>query len=92
MIAYAGACRLAAGDRMVARTLDLDLLLHGDAVVDEPGLSIPRDDILKFAFVLAPLAELAPDARHPVDGRTYTELWRDYTGNKDALKQYPLHM
>lgn len=60
---------------VVSRTLDLDLLLYGDLESDE--LRVPRAEILEYAFVLGPLAELAPDARHPVDGRTYMEMWRD---------------
>lgn len=64
---------------VVSRTLDLDLLLYGDLVSDE--LRVPRPEILEYAFVLAPLAELAPAQRHPVDGRTYAELWREFRGN-----------
>lgn len=58
------------------RTLDLDLLTYGDLVSSNPVL--PRGDVLERAFVLRPLAELAPDARHPVNGRTYTELWASF--------------
>ena len=48
-----------------SRTLDLDLLVHGDARVDEPGLTVPHPRIEGRAFVLAPLAEIAPDLRLP---------------------------
>lgn len=54
---------------MAPRTLDLDLLLHGDAVVSEPHLSVPHPRMHQRAFVLAPLAELAPDAIIPGVGR-----------------------
>ena len=47
------------------RTLDLDLLLYGDMVMDEPGLSVPHPRMHARAFVLAPLAEIAPDAAIP---------------------------
>lgn len=58
------------------RTLDIDIVLYGDRVLDGPGnLQIPRDE-LKHAFVLRPLAELAPDAIVPLDGRSLRELWR----------------
>jgi 2-amino-4-hydroxy-6-hydroxymethyldihydropteridine diphosphokinase len=58
-----------------ARTLDLDLLLYDDLVIDEGRLRLPRDDITRYAFVLYPLAEIAPDARHPVSGERYADLW-----------------
>ena len=51
------------------RTLDLDILLYGDLVLDEPGLTIPHPRMLERAFVLVPLAELAPDAMVPGKGR-----------------------
>jgi 2-amino-4-hydroxy-6-hydroxymethyldihydropteridine diphosphokinase len=62
--------------RYSSRTLDIDIVLFGDQVVSGPGhLRIPRDE-LEHAFVLAPLAEIAPHAVHPVSGVTLGELWR----------------
>lgn len=58
-----------------ARTLDLDLLLYDDLVIDEGRLRLPRADITRYAFVLYPLAELAPEARHPVSGERYADMW-----------------
>jgi 2-amino-4-hydroxy-6-hydroxymethyldihydropteridine diphosphokinase len=57
------------GTRWGPRTLDLDLLLHGDAVVDEPGLTLPHPRLHERRFVLEPLAELAPDLLVPGRGR-----------------------
>jgi 2-amino-4-hydroxy-6-hydroxymethyldihydropteridine diphosphokinase len=51
------------------RTLDLDLVLYGEEVVNEPGLIVPHPRMLGRAFVLVPLAEIAPDARIPGHGR-----------------------
>ncbi|MDI9240357.1 2-amino-4-hydroxy-6-hydroxymethyldihydropteridine diphosphokinase [Lysobacter sp. LF1] len=62
----AGRDRRADGsDRWGPRTLDLDLLLYGDEVVDEPGLHVPHPHLHERAFVLVPLAEIAPEARIP---------------------------
>jgi len=58
------------------RTLDLDLLLFGDAVIDEPGLQVPHPRFRERFFVLGPLAEVCPDLRDPVTGLTAAELLR----------------
>ena len=59
---------------MGPRTLDLDLLLYGDLI--DPALRLPRHDILRYDFVLRPLAELAPELVHPVTGRTMLTEWK----------------
>jgi 2-amino-4-hydroxy-6-hydroxymethyldihydropteridine diphosphokinase len=56
------------------RTLDLDLILYGDAIVDEPGLRVPHPRFRERRFVLGPLAEIAAGWRDPVSGRTVGEL------------------
>jgi len=61
--------------RWAPRTMDLDVLLYGDLVCEEPGLKLPRPDLLKRAYMLGPLAELAPQLRHPTAGATIGELW-----------------
>ncbi len=63
--------------RMGPRTLDLDLLLYGDLVIDEPGLAVPHPRMPERAFVLIPLAEIAPNAVNPRCGRTVASLVRD---------------
>jgi len=77
--------RLRDGPRFSARTLDLDLLLYDDLVVNENGLQIPRDEITKNAFVLWPLAELDPQRRHPLNGQSMAELWENYDKASQAL-------
>ena len=57
------------------RTLDLDLILFGDRVIVEPGLIVPHPRFRERVFVLEPLAEVAPELRDPVTGRTVAELF-----------------
>jgi 2-amino-4-hydroxy-6-hydroxymethyldihydropteridine diphosphokinase len=60
-----------------ARTIDLDLILFGDAVIDEPDLTVPHPRFRERAFVLEPLAEIADGWVDPVTGRTVGELLRN---------------
>jgi 2-amino-4-hydroxy-6-hydroxymethyldihydropteridine diphosphokinase len=60
--------------RGAPRTLDLDLLFFGDAIIDEPGLIVPHPRLRDRRFVLEPLVEIAGDLRDPVTGLTTAEL------------------
>jgi len=70
-----------------SRIIDLDLVLYG-GIIDET-LNVPRKDILKYAFVLAPLAELNPEEIHPLEGTSYHSLWKTFQTEQDfILRQY----
>ena len=64
--------------RFSPRTLDIDLLLYDDLVLDAGPIRVPRTDILKYSFVLGPLAEIAANLRHPESGRLITEHWAEF--------------
>ena len=64
--------------RWAPRSMDLDILLYGDMICDQPRLKLPRPDLVKRAFMLGPLADIAPDLVHPTEKLTIGELWRRF--------------
>ena len=76
--------RIRGGPRFAPRMLDLDLLLYGALVAESP-LRLPRPEILEYAYVLKPLADLASARPHPVTGRSFAEHWRDFSGKDQPL-------
>ena len=82
--------RVRGSAKFSARTLDIDALTYGDTCTDEGGKHLPRDEIVRYAFVLKPLADVAPHEIHPEAGRTYRELWQAYAAGNDAMREVPL--
>lgn len=69
------------------RVLDIDLLLYDDWVGEFDGLSLPRDEITRYAHVLKPLADIAPDLTHPGSDQTYARLWDTFNGDRSLIPQ-----
>lgn len=76
------------GPRFSSRTLDIDLLLYDDIVMrGEDHLELPRSELTKQAFVLKPMADIAPDVVHPTSGKTLGELWAEMrTGGDPCIE------
>ena len=75
--------------RWAPRSMDLDVLLYGDLVCDGASVKLPRPDLLKRAYMLGPLADLAPQVRHPTAGATIGELWRRFDQSAHPLRRLP---
>jgi 2-amino-4-hydroxy-6-hydroxymethyldihydropteridine diphosphokinase len=71
--------------RFGPRSLDIDILTVDNISGERDGIALPRDEVLKNAFVLLPLAEIAPNSVHPVTGKSYAQHWADYDKEKQRL-------
>ena len=76
------------GPKFSSRTIDLDLLLYDDVIINDASLNIPRDEISKNAFVLWPLAEVAAEVVHPQFKQTIAAMWQAY--DKDSQSLWPV--
>ncbi len=79
----------ARGDSNAARTLDLDLIAYGRLILDEPGLHLPHPRAHERRFVMGPLAQIAPDWRHPVTGEAARVLAAKASVGADAVSPTP---
>jgi GTP cyclohydrolase-4 len=74
------------GKSSAPRPIDIDILLYGNQIVETPELTIPHPRMTERAFVLVPLAEIAPDLVHPVNGKTIKELAEGIREKQGILK------
>lgn len=77
--------------KFASRTLDIDILTFGDAVGVIDEVELPRDEILKHAFVLKPLVDIAADEKHPLLKKSYAELLAKKDFSSQSLWQVPFH-
>jgi 2-amino-4-hydroxy-6-hydroxymethyldihydropteridine diphosphokinase len=70
------------------RSIDLDILLYGE-LVSPAGPSLPRPDLLRRAYMLGPLADIAPEVVHPTAGLTIAELWSQFDREAHPLERVP---
>ena len=78
--------------RFISRTIDLDLLLYDNLISEQSALRLPRREIDEYACVLRPLAELAPEARHPCSGETFAALWARFDKAAQPLTPVALEL
>ena len=71
--------------KWAARAMDLDILLYGELVLDEPQLQLPRPDLLLRPYMLGPLADIAPNLRHPTQARSIAQLWAAFDPNAHEM-------
>jgi 2-amino-4-hydroxy-6-hydroxymethyldihydropteridine diphosphokinase len=84
------AARIRSSDAFVSRTLDIDLLLYDDLIRHEPPVRVPREDVLAYAFVLGPLAEIAPTYVHPQTGKSLQSHWDELDKSAHPLSKAAL--
>jgi 2-amino-4-hydroxy-6-hydroxymethyldihydropteridine diphosphokinase len=84
--------RPADAPKWAPRAMDLDVLLFGAMVQDRTGLVLPRPDLVRWAFMLGPLAELAPGHMHPTLGKSIGALWAQFDRDAHPLMSVDLDL
>lgn len=82
--------RIRGPEKFAPRTLDADLLLYGDWVIRQGSCRLPREEILRYAFVLRPLVDVAGEQLHPALGRAFCALWAEFPQEEQPLKRVAL--
>ncbi len=76
--------------KFASRSIDLDILLYDDLILDVPGIRVPRPEILVNAFVLKPLQDIAPTRLHPEAGQNFASLWQAMAPSAPRLALFAL--
>ena len=84
--------RVRTEDQFISRTLDLDQLLYDDLVFTSSKVSLPDKDILRYPFVLKPLADIAGETRHPIARKTFSVLWSEFEKENELDMQQVTHL
>jgi 2-amino-4-hydroxy-6-hydroxymethyldihydropteridine diphosphokinase len=79
--------RIRGKQKFSSRSIDIDLLTYGDRITSVCGKDLPREDILNYAFVLKPLADIAPQQLHPATEKSYLQHWREFSPKPQHMKQ-----
>lgn len=77
--------------KFAPRTLDIDILLYGDVILENENIRIPHPDITRFAYVLRPLAELCPDCVYPPNNKSIQQLWAEFPAQQQLLTPIKMH-
>lgn len=77
--------RVRVGEKFGPRTLDIDILLFGDEVIQFGKYSFPRKELVKYSFMLKPLVDISPDLKHPGTHELFSELWQVLSESKPVL-------
>ena len=75
-----------------SRTLDIDLLLYDDLIVNEPPIRLPRADVLRFSFVLGPVTEIAPQLQHPETHQNYKDHWDKFDSGSHPITRESVNL
>jgi 2-amino-4-hydroxy-6-hydroxymethyldihydropteridine diphosphokinase len=79
--------RVRGTEKFSSRSIDIDLLTYGNEVVTVCGKHLPRQDILDYAFVLKPLADVAPQQLHAATGKSFSQHWREFASKPRHMRQ-----
>jgi len=83
--------RVRGGEKFSDRHIDIDILLFGDLITKTP-IELPRDEVLKNAYVLWPLVELSPDMTDPVHNKYYRDYWNEFDKSSQNLTPIELDL